>query len=462
MGVPQRYWRWVRLNAVGTCRVQYLETAEAFMQQQFPDLTADIPDRLIQRRLMQLLHEGTAFETRQQGEQCLRCYISSQIEQVCLELERKFGKPGNFTRHDLLPLVLNDVDCRIPLTLGKAGSDTYQPLAAKILQSFDPDKSLLSTWTKRIVLYDKQLNAFLEECGIWLMTDWAILNQTRPGRLARLLSDRFTPDEIQQKVLLLQSYHAIYRRDRLQHHQAGQRCLPPTPKQLQQMEQLLQAQGSSAKETAKLLQELHALARLLRSTDHIVTESIDEQGADKYRASDSAAEPDKLLQIYFQTFLNCLDRAIEQTICDRLADLQQKKSRKDRAFLTGLRLFYCNLRSMGEIAPMIGLQQQYQVARLLKLKELREDVRRHTIALMQQEGLKEQLGDCFNPDRLAQLDAQFEAAVNQILDQATAEASSPNRTSRTLFAQRFCQCLTIWQSPESFAEHASIAFPTHH
>ncbi|WP_088889872.1 hypothetical protein [Leptolyngbya ohadii] len=451
MGVPHKYWRWVRLNAAGTCSVEELAPAKAFMQQ-FLSPTAEMSDALIQRQLMQLLISESA-ETRQQAEQCLRCFISNQTEQVCIELEQKFGKQGDFTRHDLFPLVLNDVDRRISLTSGETDS-AYQPLAAKILQNFDPERSLLSTWTKRTVLYDKQLNAFLEERGIRLTSDWAILNGKRPGSLARLLGNRLTPEEIQRQAMLLESFHAIYRRDRLQQgqvngqvkSQAGRRCPPPTSEQLQQMVQFLQGKGIRSLTPVSLMQELRALAGLLRPTHRMTAESIDEQGADQFQTPEPD-EPDTFLQRYFQEFLSCLDWSIELTTRDRLTYLRQKKPPKDNAFFTALKLFYCQLRSMGEIAPLVGLQQQYQVARLLKLKELREDVRRGTITQMrQQERLKERIGEYLNLSRLAKLDAQLDAALNQVIADAAAEASSPNRTNRSLFAQRLCQCLDNWRT----------------
>jgi hypothetical protein len=51
------------------------------------------------------------------AEVCLRCFISNQIKEFCLELEQKFGKNHDFTSAELLPLVLEST-FRSPYTDG--------------------------------------------------------------------------------------------------------------------------------------------------------------------------------------------------------------------------------------------------------------------------------------------------------------------------------------------------------
>ncbi|MEC4812105.1 MAG: hypothetical protein SAK29_02315 [Scytonema sp. PMC 1069.18] len=51
--------------------------------------------------------------------------------------------------------------------------------AREILQSFDCQRSNLSTWSGQKVKQHKPLNQFLLERGLYLASDWAILNDTR-------------------------------------------------------------------------------------------------------------------------------------------------------------------------------------------------------------------------------------------------------------------------------------------
>ncbi|EDX78320.1 hypothetical protein MC7420_8058 [Coleofasciculus chthonoplastes PCC 7420] len=62
----------------------------------------------------------------------------------------------------------------------------------------------------------RELNRFLLEQGVYLISDWAILNDTTPNQLSRIYRDfhHLTDREIQQARILLRSYHSIYRRDR--------------------------------------------------------------------------------------------------------------------------------------------------------------------------------------------------------------------------------------------------------
>lgn len=82
----------------------------------------------------------------------------------------------------------------------------------------------------RLVKQHHELNAFLLEQGLCMLSDWAILNDTKPKKLRRVLTQfhHFTDPEVQQAVILLESYHAIYRRDRILQAQKGA-CPDPRP-----------------------------------------------------------------------------------------------------------------------------------------------------------------------------------------------------------------------------------------
>ncbi len=109
-------------------------------------------------------------------------------------------------------------------------------------------------------------NAFLLEHEVYLVSDWAILNDTSSKQLQRILSQfhHLTSWEIQQAMQLLESYHAVYRAQRLRARQAGVKgCQPPTTEQLRQMQERLSTQTNRmCPET--LLAQLEEMASRLR------------------------------------------------------------------------------------------------------------------------------------------------------------------------------------------------------
>lgn len=233
MSTASRYWKLVKLDNTGRSRAQELPAVKNFMLMHFPDIADSVNNIAIQQQLMDWMQESGPDS--QLAELSLRSFISSQIEQVCIQLEMQFGENHGFRRTDLFPFVLDDD--------GSTQPRAYKPLAKQILESFDPRRGSLSTWTVRLVKHHRELNRFLLECGVYLLSDWAILNDTTPKKLEHILSSYqpLTPGEIQQAQRILESYHAVYRRDRLQQRQAGVKgsCPQPTDEQLQEMAQWL-------------------------------------------------------------------------------------------------------------------------------------------------------------------------------------------------------------------------------
>lgn len=462
MGSAARYWRLIRLDAAGKCKVEEIASAKAFFRQQFPDLVsqATVVDGAIQKQLLQLSHAATPnleASFQQAAMLCLRCFVSSQIEQVCSQLEMQFGSKHGFTRYDLLPFVLEDD--------GRLQRGDYRPFALELLQTFDPERASLSTWITRLVRHHRELNAFLLEHGVYLVSDWAILNDTTPKQLHRIFADfhQLTPTEIQQASKLLESYHAVYRRDRLEQRQAGGKgqCLPPNRSQLEQIAQLFQAQTDLKLLPESILARLQEIAERLRQYRIYVrggkptTESLDRpesqgladrlQAVDSAQASDDEDNQNQFLSVYRRQFLECLDQSMLQVVRDRNASLQRKNPQTAQQFLTALHLFHCQGKSMGEIAPVVGLQAQYQVTRLLKLKEFRADVRQRLLVALQHY-IRTEAAKYTDPERLKQLDQQIEAALDEqittVIQEAEAEASiAKNRPTKSLFAQRLCRSL---------------------
>ena len=101
---------------------------------------------------------------------------------------------------------------------------------------------------------------------------------------------------------------------------------------------------------------------------------------------------------------------------------------------------------MGEIASKINFTDQSKVSRLLKLKELREDVTRNAIAFLK-ERFKQQLTPLVsNPEQLLVLDTKIqeflEVEIQEIMNEAKKEAlNSQHRTRNSLFARTVCECV---------------------
>ncbi|MEO0688287.1 MAG: hypothetical protein AAFY76_25315, partial [Cyanobacteria bacterium J06649_11] len=114
------------------------------------------------------------------AELCLRCYISGLIIAVCSDLGVRFGNDNGFSRKDLLPFVLDD-----EVLLQSSRNNSYKSLATLIMQTFDSSKGSLKTWVNRYVKQHPEIHRFLLEHGIFLISDWAILNDTNPKELQR-------------------------------------------------------------------------------------------------------------------------------------------------------------------------------------------------------------------------------------------------------------------------------------
>jgi hypothetical protein len=497
MGIALRYWRLVRLDVSGKRKIEEHPAAKAFFKAQFLDGDSgiDVDDSVIQQQLWAIIHSQPTVHSKSTApasnplisadstlaELCLRCFISNQIEQVCIQLESQFGLNHGFNRYDLFPFVLDDV---IPIQLDAKSAKSASPfrycssqttLAAEILKTFNPMQSSLANWTNRLVKHHRDLNRFLLENGVYLTSDWAILNDTSLTQLNRILIHYYqaSPLEVQQASELLNSYHAVYRRDRLQQRQTGYRgqCHPPTPQQLTEMKQCLQTSSlpgfqaglkeksihSQLQYLAQRLRQYRILARGGKPT----SESLDlhkNLHALEQRLADAAASPlagnddqQDFLEHYRHHLVKGLDQAIIQVCQNRLQLLQKRDRQAAETFLLGLHLFHCQGKSMAEMAPLLSLNAQYQVSRLLKLKEFRaavcqqllHDLKNTTLPLAAQYA---------NPRLLSQLGQQVETAlteqINNISATATAEASVPrNRPTASLFARRLCHVLARqdWQ-----------------
>ncbi len=103
---------------------------------------------------------------------------------------------------------------------------------------------------------------------------------------------------------------------------------------------------------------------------------------------------------------------------------------------------------MGEIAKEVNLRAQDAVAKLLKLKSFRADVRQQLLVLLCDRVI-EQAKAYTDPQRLQALSQQIEEALNEqvttLIQEAAAEASTATgvkkQTPTSLFAERLCRYL---------------------
>lgn len=438
--------------------MQTITAAEILVQTEFSDLATDteVDDLPIQQSLLALLREQHQIAAGFS----LRCYISHQIVSTCRGLVAKFGTEYGFKHTDLYPLVLTDfIDIR---PNQPPDNRKYRSLGEEILDKFDPTHARLSTWTARLVNSHPELKKFLLEHGIYLISDWAILNDTTHSQLRQILLDyhTVTTTELETATQLLTQYRAIYRRDRFQTG-AKSRCAEPSPAQLEQIAKLLEGENGLSLSPTQILNQLHKLATQLRQYriaarggQSALNSSLDDlniqRRADDYQLenlspdNDSAEQEAAFISTYRQHFQQALDTAIAEIIDTRTAQISRKKGGDPTPYLTGLNLFHCVGQSMSEIASAIGLEAQYQVSRLLKLKDLRTDIRHRMLQILEPI-VRSQAMEYVETDRLQCLDRALETALAEQVDaliQQTELNIAQNCVADSFFSKRICQHLT--------------------
>lgn len=448
MSAASHYWHLQRLDSTGQCRRQRLDQAQLWLQgqplyQQMNPATerdrgSSHADRSLQEHLLSLWRQ--APESMVMACLCLRCLVSHAIRQACLQLVSQFGGYYQFRGADLFPYVLDD-DGR-PVS-------RYRSLGLHIIETFTPGKTSLESWAMHLTRNHPELNQFLIGQGLYRVSDWAILNDTAPSQLPKILGEfhTLTPTEVAAAQQLLSQYHQIYRRDRLQQpRRGGGRCAPPSPTQLAAINPDLATTG--------VLAQLRQLAYWLRQYRvHVrggtpLAESLDAvEGADLAVAPTPGADTQQtdFLDQYRQQLQVALGEAITATVTAYCEKLRRKQPPKDQIFLQALHLFHCQGQSMGAIAPQIGLKTQIQVTRLMNLKRLRSDVR-DALLMRLQERVPEAVQAVTSIERLTQIGESLQALLAEEADRVIAEAASEaqipkNRTAASRFARQLCDRL---------------------
>jgi hypothetical protein len=449
-----KYWKFVKLTSNNKYRVEMIAAVRTYVESSFPS-RFDVADTAIQQQFWQKMRLGEKL-----AEVGLRCYISHKIYQVCFDLGSKFGSRNGFNYQDLLPYVLDDEVLLALEVQQNRPSSAYQSLATTILTTFHPNKGSLSTWVNRYVKQHPDLKQFLLQHGVFLVSDWALLNDANPKHVKRILVDmyRSTNVEATQACDLLISYHAVYREERIEQRLTGATlpCQPPTAEQLIRIADDLQKRTGRKYTREVVLNQLNGLASKIREYritvqgGSVLSVSFDEPAiqaiVEQQQVAPDAEEEKEFLNLYQNQFLESLDQAISLVINDFLEQLRRKKSGVEESFLTALHLFHCQGESMSQIAPQIGLRKQYEVTRLLKLNELRADIRQKLLVILRDRVLD--IAKYFaNSERLEDLDKQVESILEEqisgVIQQAESEAKNPirNQPLRNLLARRLCHYL---------------------
>ncbi|MDJ0575123.1 MAG: hypothetical protein QNJ65_08150 [Xenococcaceae cyanobacterium MO_234.B1] len=448
------YWILRGVNSFGQYQSQEIPEAEAFFLEYFEGQIQR--DRIEHREIQYTLfgwYRNEETEAQLNAGFCLRCFVSNCIYQFCLSTEQKYRETYGLSRNDLFPVLLDIIPQNYV-----ARSRVGDSLISDIINTFDLSKdSSLSTWTSIKVKGNREYKIVLKFYGIVEVTDWLILVKTTPGKLERKLRQQgYSESEIQEYGNLLEAFHQVYRTKLLairreintQRKAEGKGKShkpypPPTNDQLKQISKILNI--SRQLEPQEVLNKLKNIAHILRN--NTIPEPINELSENTENPTPNL---DRELEIViYNQIEDILFTVTNQVIEAKINYFMNKKTpkiQKANNLILGLNLFYCQGYSMGEIANQLELSGQSQVSRLLKLKELREDVSRNTISILK-DSLKAQVTKLLTePEKLAILDNKIqefiEPEIQEVIQEAEAEVfDSKNKTRKSLLARTVCQCL---------------------
>ena len=469
MNTPSRYWKICQISlAKEGVGYEYLvvEAAREFFRQTVSDsLHPQSGD--IQATLNSYFHaQNSALDAtgRAGAGFCLRCSVSHPILKACQKIDSLFAGDKSFTYRDLLPYVLDD-DGQTPVVLdrdgktqlvlddnGKTKTTAYKFFSLKVLQTYKPDspsKMSLDNWAYLQTKQNIELKNFLSEFGFKPLSDWALLNRARAKQLERLSKrDRH----------LVEVFHAVYRRDRRKQRQKGaRRCPEPNEAQLREMLAQLRARDASVNNAVELIKELKIVATQLRQYDIWSQREpleIQEPETGSYvlrpdlphdSTNEIDVEEQELLEFLHQQFKLSLVSALDQEIRTSIAKLQKSKRYAPLAqqFIPGLQLYYCQGKSLKEIAPQLGMTSWDQARRVLNPGGLSSRVRASCVQQLLDSILKKASEKGLTkippePDYLKTLAELIEAfADEEVFQEAAAEIKTgKNRSLKSLYAQQ--------------------------
>jgi hypothetical protein len=454
MGVVSKYWIWVRVVGLSRCESIELNEVKAFFLQEFPQFSPsdDVSDREIQRQLMLWLCDDD--NRRQMAELCLRCFVSSQLRDISIRLEGKFGKTHDLTSNHILLLVLDKSRSMKEIP----NSSNISTLMNRILETFDAEKSNLSTWTIRIFKSNKEVKQLLLHHRIEQVTDWMILSYITPVKLEKILKNNCcSVEEIQQSLQLIDAYHQIYRSQLLQTRQAGTKSRYPDPTE-EQLRQIAEKLFSNCRNYP--LDFLQDVRSKLQNIAHFIREERIRvrQGITSVNSQDSwdniheknhnnQQEQSEFSGLYNSSFDKCFTGAVKKVVEARITYFQAKRTAKSQKklknFVEALHLFHCEGVPMKEIAPRLNLIDQPSVSRLLELKGLRNDIGRNTSFCLKQCILKliqSQFDDDLPPDWELKVQDFLDKEIQTVIQEAEQEARNGKRqTMNSKMARTICE-----------------------
>lgn len=455
MDQATKYWTIQLLDNTGKARPRELPTVKTFLKTHYPTyLDPSSSDEILVRLLL--------ADPRPEAQFALRCLISQHILIACQSLVNQFGQHYSFTLIDLLPLVLDDT------SKPWHPNPTYKPLSQRALDRFNPDIASLNTWINRLVRQHRDINTLLLDRGLYLISDWAILNDTKPDHLYRIWTQDYSlsPQEAEQACCLLESFRRVYTPE----HKPGSRCKDPSADQIDRITQAYAKAIARPISQIEMQQHLSQLCQRLRSHrirrrgGQIRNLSVEDAATlerlqDKFthdRTAELGEQPedhryDHLLatchQIFDASLKNAIHTAITQAHNQFLTSTRRDTRAKAALYFPALRLFHGDRISMGDIAPRLGLKRQDDVSRLLNLNRLRTQVRDLVITqcLTDIKPLFQTQGGftCAHLDRaIAHIEALFAQQIDPILQEEEQRTRTPKAFDRpTQFTQALCDQL---------------------
>ncbi|MGD1717640.1 hypothetical protein [Dapis sp. BLCC M172] len=374
MVLSKNYWTLRKIDLasynVSASQRGYQEEVLLPVQQQFqiwfPSIAElkELPsqdDRKIQATLLSHFLSQNSVSSKQGSITAglsLRCYISHAIVHACHKLAQQFGDRYGFSHLDLLYLVLTD-DGKIKSfeEVSENSQSSYPYFWAHILRKFNPNKAGLWNWTYLLTRRHPELTRTLwVEFGLSLTTPWGKLNDIK-----RYQMETLSPQERD----VVEAFHGVYRRDRRENGARG-KCPEPSASQLQEMRDRLFPRGIVYNYSEELLDQLKTIAQFLQEQIFNPTEISPPSNS-------SAMELEFLDE---NRDLAIID-AIENVLSQRLHKLQKSAwySEFSPHFLPSLRLIYCENKSQSEVAQEFNINNQSQVSRILKLKQMLKQIR---------------------------------------------------------------------------------------
>ncbi|MDY7006743.1 MAG: hypothetical protein SWX82_23165 [Cyanobacteriota bacterium] len=390
-GSTKNYWTLCKIDLASGAHQGYREEIRSDVKQQFQIWFPSIAElqKLSSQDEREIQATLLSYFSSQNSASCnslnitaglsLRCYISHVIVNACQKLVQQFGDRYPFRLRDLLYLVLTDDG----ETVQKNSQSSYSYFWEEILRKFNPDKAGLRNLTNLCTRQHSELTRTLRvEFGLSLSTPWAKLNNIK-----RYQMENISPQE--QDVV--EAFHGVYRRDRREQG-ARDKCSEPSESQLQEMRDRLFPGGIVYNSSDELLEQLITIAQSLQEQILSLEEQTLELTETLGYSDDDNVDP--LIKLFLQEQRNFLQEhrelalmdAIEEVLSQRLQQLQKSASYSEFApdFLPMLRLIYCENKSQSEIARQLNMNNQSQVSRILKLKQLLKQIREQVMDKMLQ------------------------------------------------------------------------------